>query len=89
MTEHSGKYTHPNWILALELAAGGIDLHLNADKIEFKWFNKKKNSSTQNWGSLKRVEWFTYLGSNISSTENKINMWLVKAWMDINRLLMT
>ena len=36
---------------------------------------------------LKLVDKFTYLGSNVSSTENDINARVVKAWTAINRLL--
>ena len=33
------------------------------------------------------VDKFTYLGSNVSSTETDINTWLAKAWIAIDRLL--
>ena len=42
---------------------------------------------TLNGGSLKLVDKFIYIKSSISSTENDINTWLVKAWTAINRLL--
>ena len=49
-------------------------------------FNQKGDISTLNGGSLKLVEKFTYFGSNVSSTENDINMQQAKAWTAINRL---
>ena len=64
---------------SLEQATEGIDFYVNADKTEYMCFNRKGNISTLNGGSLKLVAKFIYLGSNISSTENAINMQLVKA----------
>ena len=64
----------------LEQAAGGICLHVNADKIEYMCFNQKGDISTLNGGSLKLVDKFTYLGSSISSTENNINMLSIGYW---------
>ena len=37
----------------MEQAAGGIDLHVNSDKIEYMFFNQKGDVSTLNIGSLK------------------------------------
>ena len=71
---------------SLEQAVGVIGLRVNADIIEYMFFNQKGDISTRNGGSLKLVDKFTYLGSSISSTENDINIWLVKAWTTINRL---
>ena len=65
-------------------AAGNIVLHVNADKTEYMCFNKKRDISTLNGGSLKLVGKFDNLGSSISSTENDISMRLVKAWTAIN-----
>ena len=59
---------------------------MNADKTEYIYFNQKGDICTRNGGSLKLVDNFTYLRSSISSTENDINMWLMKAWIVINRL---
>ena len=56
-----------------ERAAGGISPHVNTDKTEYTYFNQSGNM-------------FTYLGSNVSSTENDINMWLTKAWTAIDKL---
>ena len=55
--------------------------------MEYMCFNQKGDISTLTGGSLKLVDKFTYLRSNDSSTENDINMQLVKAWTTINRLL--
>ena len=62
---------------SLEKAAGGIGLH---DKTEYMCF-------ILTGGPLKLVDIFTYFRSSFSSTENHINMQLVKAWSAINRLL--
>ena len=84
----SDKYTYPSQIQlhSLEQAAGGIGLHMNADKIEYICFNQKGDMSTLNDGSLKLVDKFTYLRSSILSTENDINMRLAKTWIVIKRL---
>ena len=57
-----------------EQAAGGIGLHVNADKTEYMCFNQKGDISTLNSGSLKLLDKFTYFGHSISYTENEINM---------------
>ena len=70
----------------LEWTAGGIGLHVNADKTEYMCFNQRGNISTLKGGPLKLVDKFTYLGSSVSSTENDINMRLARAWKAIDRL---
>ena len=42
----------------LERVAGGIGLHVNADKTEYMCFNKRGNISTLYSGSLKLVDKF-------------------------------
>ena len=64
---------------SLECATGGIGFHVNADRTEYMCFNQSGDISTLNVGPLKLVDKFTYLKSSISSTENDINTWLVKA----------
>ena len=49
---------------SLKQAAGGIGLHVNADKMEYMCFNRKGDISTLNGSSLKLVEKFIYLGSS-------------------------
>ena len=71
---------------SLDWAAGGIGLHVNADKTEYKCFNQRGDISTLKGGPLKLVDKFTYLGSSVSSTEKDINMQLAKAWIAIDRL---
>ena len=70
---------------SLEQAAGGIGLHVNADKTEYIYFNQRGNISTLKGVPLKLVDKFTYLGSNVSSTKKDINMRLAKAWTAIDR----
>ena len=65
---------------SLERAVGGIGIHVNADKTEYKCFNQRGDISTLKGGPLKLVDKFTYRGSCVSSTKNDINMWLAKAW---------
>ena len=53
---------------SLERAAAGIDLHVNAHKIEYMCFNQAGDISTRDGTSLKLVHKFTYQGSSVSST---------------------
>ena len=53
---------------------------MNADKMEYKYFNQSGDFPTLNSGSLKLVDKFTYFGSSVSSTENDINMRQAKPW---------
>ena len=71
---------------SLDQPAGGIGLHVNADKIEYVCFNQKGDIYTVNGGSHKLVDKFTYLNSSISSTENDINIHHMKACTATNRL---
>ena len=71
-------------LYSLEQAAGDIGLHVNAEKMEYMCFNLEGEITTLNGGSLKLVD--KYLGSNVSSIENDINMCLAKAWIAIDRL---
>ena len=71
---------------SLEQTVGGIGLHVNADKTEFMCLNQRGDLSTLNGWSLKLMNKFTYLESNVSSTEHDIYMRLAKAWIAIDRL---
>ena len=57
----------------LHSLAGGIGLHVNADKTEYMCFNQTGDISTLNGSSLKLVDEFTYQGSCVSSTGKDIN----------------
>ena len=74
---------------SLERAAGGIGLHINADKTEYMSFNQRSDISTPKSGLLKLVEKFTYLGSSVTSTERDINTRLIKVWPAIDSLSVT
>ena len=50
------------------------------------WFKWEEAIFTLSSRPLKLVDEFTYLGSNISSTESGINICLVKVWTIFNRL---
>ena len=68
-------------------AAGiGIGFHINAHKTEYMCFNQTGDISTLDGSSLKLVDKFTYLGSNVSSTQKDIDMLLTKAWTAIDKL---
>ena len=58
---------------SLEQAAAGIGLHVNAHKTGYMCFNQTGDISTLEGNSLKLVDKFTYLGSNVSSTKNVID----------------
>ena len=64
--------------------AGGIGLHVNADKTEFMWCNQKDNS-IQNGDSLKLVDKFAYFECSFLSPENHINIQLAKECTAIDR----
>ena len=64
---------------SLGRAAGGIGLHVNADKTEFIYFNQRSDIST-----LKLVDKFPYLRSSVSSAENDTRQ--AKAWIAIDSL---
>ena len=71
---------------SLERATAGINLHVNACKTEFMYFNQTADISSLNSRALKLVEKFTYQGSSVSSTEIDINTRLAKTRTDIDRL---
>ena len=71
---------------SMERAAAGIGLHFNAHKMEYMCFNQAGYNSILNHSSLKLVEKFPYLGSNISSTETDNNRRLAKTWKAMDSL---
>ena len=70
----------------LEHAARGIGLYGNSDKTEFMCFNENGTISSLNDKLLKLEGQFTYLRSNISSTESNVNIRICKAWTVLDRL---
>ena len=56
---------------------------MKSDQTEFMCFNQYVTTS------LKLVDQFIYLGSNISSTESNVNICICKAGFAIDRLLTT
>ena len=64
----------------LERAAGDVGLYVNAGKTEFMCFNQEGSMKTVAGKPLKLVDTFTYLGSNIASTEKDVNIRIGKAW---------
>ena len=73
-------------LYSLERAATGIFLYVNAHKTEYMCYNQIGDISTLDGTSLKLVDKFTYLGSNVSSTEKDIDTRLTKAWTAIDKL---
>ena len=71
---------------SLERAAASIGLYVNAHKTEYMCDNQTGDISTLKGTPLKLVDKFTYLGSNVESTEKDIETRLTKAWTAINRL---
>ena len=59
---------------SLKQATRCIGLILNVDKTEFMCFKQDRAISTLNGKPLKLIDLFTYLGSNISSTESDVNI---------------
>ena len=70
----------------MERAAAGIGFHVNAHKTENMCYNQTGGISTLDGTPFKLVDKFTYLGSNVSSTEKDIDTRLTKAWTAIDRL---
>ena len=64
---------------SLEHAAGGIGFYFNANKAEFMCSKQVGANSTLSGKLIKLVDQFTYLGSNILSTERDVSMHLTKA----------
>ena len=73
-------------LYSLEQPAAGIDLHVNTHKTEYMCFNQAGDISTLDGRSLKLVDKFTYLGSNVSSNEKDINTRLTNAWTALDKL---
>ena len=69
-----------------EQAIESIGLHMSANTTEITCFTHEGPISTVSGKPLILVDQFTYLGSNISSTESNINIHLAKAWIAIDRL---
>ena len=73
---------------SLEQAATGLGLYVNTNKTEQTCFKQKKGTiSTPSDEPLKLVDQFTYLGSNISSTESDVSIRLAKVWSSVDRSL--
>ena len=71
---------------AVEEAAARIGLYVNAKKTEYVCYKQNGEIKDLKGTTLKEVEHFTYLGSNISSTEKDVMIRIAKAWSALNRL---
>ena len=67
---------------SLKQATGGNGFYMSSNKTELMCF-----ISTQSGKLLKLVDLFTYLSSNISSTESNVNRHIGKKWTAIDWLL--
>ena len=72
-------------LYSLEQEEGDIGLYMNSDKTNFMCFELNQAISILNGKPLKLRKQFSYLGSNISSTENDVS--IGKAWIAIDRLM--
>ena len=70
----------------MEEAAARISLYVNAKKTEYVCYKQNGEIKDLKGTTLKEVEHFTYLGSNISSTEKDVMIRIAKAWSALNRL---
>ena len=72
----------------LEQASSEIGLYINAKKTEFICYNQHHSGSIKllNISNIKAVEEFTYLGSNIASTNRYVQIRLGKAWYTLNNV---
>ena len=58
--------------------ARGIDLYMNKDKTVFMYFKRERAIPILSRNSLKLVDYYKYLGSNISSSESDVNIKIEK-----------
>ena len=70
-------------IYSLDQRAGGSGLYMNADKTASMCLKKKDPFLLL---VVRLVDQFTYLGSNISSTERESDVPIVAVWTAIDRL---
>ena len=68
-----------------EPAAGSNGLYINPNETEFMRIKQKGAASTLSVKPLKYVNQFTYIGSNITSTESDINIYILRRPLIIHR----
>ena len=71
---------------SLEQAAEGMGCYMNSNKTELTCLKQDRTISILSGKPQKFVDQFTYLGSNISSTESDVNMFLANKWTAFYRL---
>ena len=71
---------------SLLLAERNIGFYVNSNKTKFICFKLEGDISTLNVKPLNLVDQFTYLGSNISSTESDVNVHMSRALTTIDKL---
>ena len=81
---HTHTHTHAHTHIYIYIY---IDVCVDENKTEFMSFKREGAISFLSGRPLKLIDRFTYLGSNISSIENDVNIRLVKAWNAIDCFL--
>ena len=73
---------------AIEEAASEVGLYVNAGKTKVLVFNQHHSGAIKslNNETIKVVQEFTYLGSNIASTKKDVQIRLAKSWAALNKL---
>ena len=71
---------------SLEQAARGVGLYVNTEKTEFMCYNQDGAIDSLSGKSLKMVDHFIYLGSNISNTESDVNIHIGKTWAAMDKI---
>ena len=80
------SYTAQNLLHIPEQSAAFIALHVNATKTEYMCNSQDGPVETLNKTTLKKVDDFVYLGSNIISTEKDVIRRISKAWSALYQL---
>ena len=70
----------------VEDAASKIGLYINAKKTEYVCYNQAGEIKSKSGNSIKAVNEFSYLGSNIHSTTKDIDIRKAKAWKALDSL---
>ena len=69
----------------LENAANDVGLYINVSKTKSISFNQQGSIQTVSEESIKSLESFTYLGSEINSTEKDMKLRIAYAWTALNK----
>ena len=70
----------------LENAAKDVGLYVNASKTEHIRFGQQGTIQTTSGETIKAVESFTYLGSEINSMKQDVKIRIANAWATLNKM---